>query len=186
MDKEQWLAAIVKPGVMRLAKSPARGKIAGIDLQDGTIRIEPLLEEKEVRAWLPGTVSSVHDRGCVVAAEGVTVKGVWGTGGEAWGTLVLERVEPGKVTFAAHAGPALLAAARDRHAAGVIAGGVNLHDVLQPNLGFTLVVLEGFGQRPVTGRFREILCANEGKLALVDGTTRLRVGVQRPVVILPD
>jgi uncharacterized protein (TIGR01319 family) len=186
VEREQWLAAIVKPGVMRLAKSPVRGRVVQVDLHAGTIRIEPLLEEKEVRAWLPGTVAGVHDRGCVVTAEGVVVKGVWGTGGEAWGTLVLDRVEPGMVTFAAHAGPELLTAARERNAAGIIAGGVNLHDVLQPNLGFTLVVLEGFGSRRVVGEVQEILQAHEGKVALVDGTTRLRVGVQRPVVILPD
>lgn len=186
VEKEQWLAAIMKPGVMRLAKSPVRGRVAQIDLQLGTMRIEPLLEEKEVRAWLPGTVAEVHDRGCVVAAEGVTFHGVWGAGGEAWGELVFERVESGKVTFAPHAGPALLAAAKERRAAGVITAGVNLHDVLQPHLGFTLVVLEGFGTRQVAGQVREILLAHEGKVALLDGTTRLRVGVRRPVVILPE
>lgn len=186
VDREQWLAAIVKPGVMRLSKSLVRGRVAQIDLHNGTIRIEPLLEEKEVRAWLPGTVEEVSDRGCVVAAEGVTVTGLWGTGGEAWGPLVFERVESGKVTFAPYAGPALLSAAKDRKAAGVIAGGVDLHDVLQPNLGFTVVMLEGFGQRRIAGQVLEILQAHEGKIALVDGTTRLRVGVQRPVVILPD
>jgi hypothetical protein len=186
VEREQWLAAVVKPGVMRLAKSPVRGKVTRVDLRDGTIRIEPLLEEEELRAWLPGTVAEVHDRGCVVAAEGVTVRGVWGTGGEAWGTLVFDRVEPGRVTFAAHAAPELLTEARDKKAAGVIAGSVNLHDVLQPNLGFTLVVLEGFGSRQVAGQVQEVLQAHEGKNALVDGTTRLRVGVRRPVVMLPD
>jgi hypothetical protein len=176
----------VKPGVMRLCKSPVRGRVAQIDLQNGTIRIEPLLEEKEVRAWLPGTVGEVSDRGCAVAAEGVTVQGVWGAGGEAWGPLVFGHIESGKVTVASHADIALLTAAKNGQAAGVIAGGVDLHDVLQPNLGFTLVVLEGFGQRRIAGQVLEILQAHEGKVALVDGTTRLRVGVQRPVVILPD
>ena len=63
VEREQWLAAIMKPGVMRLAKSPVRGKIAEVDLEAGTVRIEPLLEEKEVRAWLPGTVGEVHRPG---------------------------------------------------------------------------------------------------------------------------
>lgn len=186
VEREQRLAAIVKPGVMRLAKSPVRGRIAQIDLQAGTMQIEPLLEEKEVRAWLPGTVQEVDDRGRVATAEGVTVRGVWGTGGEAWGPLVFERVETGKVAYALHAGPALLAAPRERKAAGVIAGGVNLQDVLQPNLGFTLVVLEGFGLHRVADQVQGIKQAHEGKIALVDGTTRHRVGVRRPVVILPD
>jgi hypothetical protein len=176
----------VKPGVFGLVKSPVRGKIALVNLDDGTIRIEPLLEEKEVRAWLPGTVEEVDDRGCVVAGQGVTVRGVWGAGGETWGRLVLDRIETGMVAYVPHAGPALLMEARDREAAGIIADGVDLHDVLQPNLGFTLVVLDGFGRRQAAGQIQEILRAREGRIALVDGTTRLRVGVRRPVVILPD
>jgi len=186
VEKGQWIAAVVKPGVMRLSKSPVRGKVARIDLTSGTVRIEPLLEEKEVHAWLPGTVAEVSDRGCVVASEGATIHGVWGSGGEAWGPLVLDRVEPGKVTFTAHAGLELLTEARDRGAAGIIAGGVDLKEVLQPNLGFTLVVLEGFGRRPISGQLQEVLRNHEGKIALVDGTTQLRVGVQRPFVILPS
>ena len=186
VDRDQWLAAVVRPGVLRLLKSPVRGKVARIDVAAGIIDIEPLLEEKEIHAWLPGTVGEVNDRGCVVSAEGVTIHGVWGAGGEAWGPLVFDRVEPGNVTFTANAGSGLLAEARSRRAAGVIAGGLNLHDVLQPNLGFTVVVLEGFGPRRVSDAFQQILQAREGRIALVDGTTQLRVGVRRPLIILPD
>jgi hypothetical protein len=162
------------------------GKIARIDIAAGTIDIEPLLEEKEVHAWLPGTVGEVNSRGCVVNAEGATIHGVWGTGGEAWGPLVFDRIEPGSVTFAAHARPGLLAEARSRRASGVIAGGVNLSDVLLPNLGYTVVVLEGFGECQVGDEVQRILRAHEGRIALVDGTTQLRVGVRRPLIILPD
>lgn len=186
VERGQWLAAIMKPGVMRLAKSPVRGKVARIDLAAGIIRIEPLLEEKEVHAWLPGIVEEVSDHGCVVAAEGVTINGVWGAGAEAWGELVFERVEPGKVTFINNAGPGILTEVRDKHGAGLIAGSVNLSDVLQPNPGFTLVVLEGFGPRRVADQVLEVLQAHEGRIVLVDGTTQLRVGVRRPFVILPD
>jgi uncharacterized protein (TIGR01319 family) len=186
VDKDQWLAAIMRPGVMRLLKSPVRGRVSRIDLVTGTIDVEPLLEEKEVHAWLPGTVDEVSDRGCVVAGEGVTVHGVWGTGGEAWGPLAFDRIEPGKVTFRASPDPGFLMEARCKRASGVIAGSVNLNDVLQPNIGFTLVVLEGFGPRQVAAEVEQILRAHEGKIALVDGTTQLRVGVRRPLVILPD
>jgi uncharacterized protein (TIGR01319 family) len=186
VERDQWLAAIVRPGVLRLLKSPVHGKIARIDIAAGTIDIEPLLEEKEVHAWLPGTVGEVNSRGCVVNAEGATIHGVWGTGGEAWGPLVFDRIEPGSVTFAAHARPGLLAEARSRRASGVIAGGVNLSDVLLPNLGYTVVVLEGFGECQVGDEVQRILRAHEGRIALVDGTTQLRVGVRRPLIILPD
>jgi hypothetical protein len=172
--------------VMRLSKSPVRGKVVRIDLAPGTIDVEPLLEEKEVHAWLPGTAGEVSDRGCVVTADGLTIHGVWGTGGEAWGPLVFDRIEPGKVTFKADASRGFLTEAKGKRASGVIVGGINLNDVLEPNLGFTLVVLEGFGKRQVAGELRQILQAHEGKIALVDGATQLRVGVRRPFIILPD
>jgi hypothetical protein len=38
----------------------------------------------------------------------------------------------------------------------------------------------------VTDHVLEILQAREGRIVLVDGTPRLRVGVRRPVAILPD
>jgi len=49
-----------------------------------------------------------------------------------------------------------------------------------------VVVTEGFGVRGVAPDIREALRQREGKLALIDGTTQLRVGVRRPKIILPD
>jgi hypothetical protein len=62
---------------------------------------------------------------------------------------------------------------------------MDIADVLDPEPGFTLVVTEGFGARRFAPETLSLLKARSGRLALIDGTTRLRVGVRRPVVTLP-
>ena len=51
---------------------------------------------------------------------------------------------------------------------------------------FTIVVLEGFGEQRLPDGVRKVLAEHEGRLALLDGTIQLRVGVRRPQLILPD
>jgi hypothetical protein len=74
---------------------------------------------------------------------------------------------------------------REKGAAGLVTGGLDLKDVLSPDVGFTVVVLEGFGRQEIAADMRAVLEANQDRLALVDGTTQLRVGVRRPRLILP-
>jgi hypothetical protein len=63
---------------------------------------------------------------------------------------------------------------------------VDLEDVLEPQLGFTLVMTGAFGASSIAKELHTVLSAHEGGLALVDGTTQLRVGVRRPRIILPS
>ena len=204
LEREQWIAAIVEPGNIKLCKSPVRGKVNRIDWKLGMVIIEPLLEELEVYSWLPGIVETVTDKGCVVWAQGTVIQGVWGTGGERYGRMQnaecrIQNAEygtnpripdslnplPGAVVVSDFADAKMLARLKERQVAGLIAGGVNLRDVLDPCPGFTVVVLQGFGEQKIAPEALDLLKAHEGKLALLDGTTQLRVGVKRPQVILP-
>jgi len=186
VEREQWLAAILHGGSFKTVKSPVRGKVSRIDEHFGMVMVEPLLEELEVEAWLPGMVESVTERGCTVVGEGTDAYGVWGSGGEAHGPLSLGCVEPGCVAVLERADADAIAKCRQLGAAGLIAGCVDLRDVLDPNLGFTLVVTEAFGASSIPEELAAALSAHEGELALVDGTTQLRVGVRRPRIILPS
>ena len=186
IERGQWLAAILYGGSFKTVKSPVRGKIARINAHFGMVMIEPLLEELEVLAWLPGTVEEVTERGCTVAGEGVDIRGVWGSGGEAHGPLMMGGIEPGCVAVLERADADDIAKCRAAGVAGLIAGGVDLEDVLEPQLGFTLVMTGAFGASSIPGEVLDVLSAHEGGLALVDGTTQLRVGVQRPRIILPS
>jgi uncharacterized protein (TIGR01319 family) len=204
LEREQWIAAIVESGGIKLCKSPVRGKVNRIDWKLGMVIIEPLLEELEVYSWLPGTVEAVTDKGCMVVAQGTVIQGVWGTGGERYGRMqnaecriqnaesrqnprTLEPLNPlpGSVVVADFADAKMLARLKERRVSGLITGGVNLQDVLDPCPGFTVVVLQGFGEQKIAPDVLDRLKGHEGKLALLDGTTQLRVGVKRPQVILP-
>ena len=184
LERGQWLAAIGTGG--RISKSPVRGRISRIDERCGMVMIEPLLEELEVPAWLPGTVESVTERGCTIVSEGVDIYGVWGSGGEAHGPLAMGSIKPGCVAVLERADAAAIAECREAGVAGLIAGGVDLEDVLEPQLGFTLVVTGAFGASSIAEELLAILSAHEGRRALIDGTTQLRVGVRRPRIILPS
>jgi hypothetical protein len=186
VDRGQWLAAILHAGDFKSVASPVRGKVNRIDKHFGIVLIEPLLEELEVRAWLPGVVESVSDRGCTVVGNGTMISGIWGSGGETAGNLTLSTIARGSIVVRDFADAATLVEARNQGATGLICAGVNLQDVLDPHPPVTIVVLEGFGQQRLSNELREVLAGHEGKLALLDGTTQLRVGVRRPRVILPE
>ena len=184
LERGQWLAAISVGG--KISKSPVRGRVSRIDKHFGMVMIEPLLEELEVEAWLPGTVESVTARGCTIVNEGIDIYGVWGSGGEAHGLLTMGGIEPGCVAVLERADAAAIAECRETGVAGLIAGGVDLEDVLEPQLGFTLVMTGAFGASSIAKELHTVLSAHEGGLALVDGITQLRVGVRRPRIILPS
>jgi uncharacterized protein (TIGR01319 family) len=192
VDRGQWLAARLY-GEFKVVESPVRGKVNRIDKHFGIVLIEPMLEELEVRAWLPGVVKEVTDRGCVVSCQGTTISGAWGSGGEVSGILQSEicnprsEVTPGTVVVRDFADSATLAQVKERGAAGLICAGVNMQEVIEPYPPFTIVVLGDFGeQQKLPDEMRNVLAARAGRLALLDGTTQLRVGVRRPQIILPD
>ena len=126
------------------------------------------------------------DRGCAVESTGTTITGVWGTGSESSGPLDLQTPAKGCVFAADFADANLVARVHEIKAAGLICAGVNLADVLDPVPEFPLVVLAGFGERRLAPDALAALRGHAGRLCLIDGTTRLRVGVRRPFVILPD
>jgi uncharacterized protein (TIGR01319 family) len=186
VERGQWLAAEVGPAGVRHSESPVRGKVNRIDFDFGMIVIEPLLEELEVRAWIPGKVEEVSEKGCIVASEGTVLNGAWGLGREASGILTFNEPEPEKVVVRHFADTALLKQMKESGAAGLVTGGIDLKDMLGAEPTFTVVVIEGFGAQEITPEVYRLLQDHEGRLTLIDGTTQMRVGVRRPKVILPE
>jgi len=83
-------------------------------------------------------------------------------------------------------------------AAGVIAGGIDDHDLKEylgydlgvaitgsEQFGLTLIITEGFGDIAMAERTFELLKSREGSEASINGATQIRAGVMRPVVIVP-
>lgn len=82
---------------------------------------------------------------------------------------------------------------------GVVVGGFSDQDLRQflgydlgvaitghEEVGITLMVTEGFGRMPMARRTYDLLCANAGREASMNGATQIRAGVLRPELIVPD
>ncbi len=202
VEKGQWLAAQTGHGAPRVVSSPGRGRIESIDLDRGTVRIQPLLEELQVNAWLPGSVVERTPRGAVIEGPGLELSGVWGTGQETAGPLVFgdspaagsssagaARGTNGAAagTIVVHDGQvtrALLEGWAGQGAAGAIAAGAGLSEFLDWSPPFPLVLVEGFGAGALSPGMRALLAAHSGGWTLLDGTTEIRVGLRRPRIIL--
>lgn len=194
--------------------SPINGTVEFLSETTGNIGIRASPTPVEVTAYLRGLVTEVlPEEGAVIATRGVFVQGIFGLSGERHGAIAVVADAPdesvpdsrlsdehkGKVLIVgalAHA--RLMEAAKRVGAAALVAGGV-LDTDIKPLLGydigvaitgheplpFTLIVTEGFGQIPMAKRTFELLAAQEGKGASVNGATQIRAGVIRPEVVVP-
>jgi hypothetical protein len=82
---------------------------------------------------------------------------------------------------------------------GVVVGGFSDQDLRQllgydlgvaitghEEIGITLMVTEGFGRMPMAQKTFDLLAANAGRQASLNGATQIRAGVLRPELIVPD
>lgn len=186
VESGQALASIMRPGSIRSSKSPVRGKIKEINEAYGIVMIAPLLEKLEIKAWMPGRVEKVGDRGCVVENSGIELTGNWGMGGEVHGLLATTDPGPGLILVKESADRTALEELEKRGVEGLIVGGLDLKDARELELSYTIVMIGEFGDKEIDQQARDVLQSRTGKLALLDGTTELRVGVRRPMILLPN
>ncbi|MBN2542046.1 glutamate mutase L [bacterium] len=185
VGKTQHVAAKMTVNEMKFARSPMRGIVTDIKTEEGLVVIEPLLEELELFAWLPGKVSEVFPGGCSIRNRGTIIQGTWGLGGEAYGNLKFSKPEPNCIFVSERVDSDLLDSLKRERVSGLITAGVHLAHFWKDEPEFTVVLLKGFGDKSFDTETIEILRAKENCLALLDGTTQLRVGVKRPKIIIP-
>ncbi len=98
-----------------------------------------------------------------------------------------------------HVSHSTLAAAVKAGVRGVVVGGFSDQDLRQllgydlgvaitghEEVGITLMVTEGFGKMPMAQKTFDLLTANDGRMASLNGATQIRAGVLRPELIVPD
>ncbi|NLY53629.1 MAG: hypothetical protein GX060_03255 [Firmicutes bacterium] len=190
--------------------SPVYGRITGA--KDGKVYITPLHTRTDLTAWLSGKVVKVQaGQEVTIRAYAHVVLGAYGIGGEAGGllyvaagpqeTLPVAAVDDNwrqKVVVAgATASVDLLRAAQQAQAAAVVvgympfalladfmSGDVTVGFTGDEDLGFTIILTEGFlPSQMAEGTFRT-LQQLEGRYASVNGTTHIRAGVIRPEIIV--
>ncbi len=194
--------------------SPVAGVIESVSKVTGMVifRGEPLAVQ--VLSYLTGLVVEViPNEGVVVESEAALIQGIFGVGGETYGTLRLVAKTPDEDLTDAHITPDLKgcvavggrrmtgAAVRKAiqvGAAAVVAGGIDDHDLREilgydlgvavtgnEKLGTTIIITEGFGDIAMARRTFELLKSHEGREASVNGSTQIRAGVMRPEILIP-
>jgi len=194
--------------------SPLAGTIESISKVTGQVILRGTPIAVQVVAYLAGTIVEViPDEGVVVEADVALIQGIFGVGGEAFGTLQVVAKSPDEdlteqVINPEHRGCIVIGGRRitgaairkaiEVGAAAVIAGGIDDHDLREilgydlgvavtgtEKLGTTIIVTEGFGEIAMARRTFDLLASHAGRAASVNGATQIRAGVMRPEIVIP-
>jgi hypothetical protein len=168
----------------------------------------------DVLGYIDGVVVETLPRqGVVVETTCSLVQGIFGIGGETSGELVAAVTSPDEELTAGHLTPAMkgkivvggsflsaeaMTKARELGVAGLVVGGIHDKDLRAllgydlgvaitgtEQVGFTLILTEGFGTIPMADKTFKLLSAHTGEKASVSGATQIRAGVIRPEIIIP-
>ncbi len=195
-------------------EAPITGTIETISTVTGQILLREPPIPVEITAYVDGFVREVHpEEGATIETWGTFIQGIFGVGGETSGVLRMATSDPGAELHAgdipADAEGQILAGgaritteaidrAREIGVRGLISGGLDDQDLKRllgvdlgvaitghERIGITLILTEGFGRIRMADRTFELLQANEGLLASINGATQIRAGVIRPEIVIP-
>ncbi len=169
---------------------------------EGQVLIEVESNPFQVLAGLPGKVTQViPDRGVVVEATGALIQGVWGNGRIDFGLLNVVAPEPdadlasdqldvrmrGGIIIGGHCGSEeILSAATELSLRGLVVSSISANLVPQASqLRFPLVVLEGFGRRPLNPELFQLMTTNDNREVVINAEPYNRLAGTRPEVIIP-
>lgn len=195
-------------------RSPITGKVESVSTITGQILLREPPRVLELRGYIDGTIADVHpDQGVTVETTCSLVQGIFGIGGETSGELVMgvktpdqpllpEQLNPsmkGKVVVGGAFLPAAtMTRAKELGIVGLVVGGIHDKDLRAllgydlgvaitgtEQVGFTLILTEGFGTIPMAPKTFALLSAHAGQKASISGATQIRAGVIRPEIIIP-
>ena len=195
-------------------EAPADGTIESVSSVTGQLILREPPIPVEVQAYVRGRVSQVlENEGVVVETQGAFMQGIFGVGGETFGPIAVAVGDPEMELEASHLKPEhrgaivvggsyvsyeTLMKAKKLGVAAVVVGGFDDQDLRrllgkdlgvaitgQEDLGFTLLLTEGFGRIPMASRTYRLLADHDGQVASISGATQIRAGVMRPEILIP-
>ena len=204
-------------GLFRLFRSrlhaPVDGTVEFVARSTGHVGLRLAPHAIELRAYMPGTVVGIDPgKSVTIETRGAFIQGIFGVGGERYGTVRMLDGGPRKVVGAKKipadaAGQVLVGGTRptlealeraaEVGAAGLVVGSIDdqtLGSYLGYDLGMavtghedvpvTVIVTEGFGWLPMAERTHALLRSLEGRAASINGATQVRAGAVRPEIIV--
>jgi len=195
-------------------KSPITGTIESLSTVTGQVLLREPPRQLDLLAYIDGRVVEViPQQGVVVEASCSLVQGIFGIGGEMWGEIVVgvpspdEPLSPGHlkaemqgkiVVGGSFLSAEAMARAKELGVAGLVVGGIHDKDLRAllgydlgvaitgtEQVGFTLILTEGFGAIPMASKTFKLLSAHGSQKASISGATQIRAGVIRPEIIIP-
>ncbi|HLZ35053.1 MAG TPA: hypothetical protein VKP13_13640 [Nitrospira sp.] len=196
-------------------RSPVTGTLESLSMVTGQVLLREPPRILDLLAYIDGTVVEIiPQQGVVVEAACSLVQGIFGIGGEAWGQIAVavqspdERLTPthlkpdmeGKIVVGGSFLPAeTMTKAKELGVSGLVVGGIHDKDLRAllgydlgvaitgtEQVGFTLILTEGFGTIPMAAKTFKLLSAHAGQKASISGATQIRAGVIRPEIIIPQ
>jgi len=196
-------------------RSPIAGKVESISTVTGQVLLREPPRVLELLGYVDGTVVEVHpQQGVTIECLCSMVQGIFGIGGETHGELVMAVASPDEALTPAHVKPEMkgkivvggsflpadtMAKAKEVGVAGLVVGGIHDKDLRAllgydlgvaitgaEQVGFTLILTEGFGTIPMAQKTFALLSAHAGDKASISGATQIRAGVIRPEIIIPQ
>ena len=193
-------------------RSPVTGTIESFSMVTGQVLLREPPRILDLLAYIDGmAVETIPQQGVVVEAACSLVQGIFGIGGEVWGEIAVAVQSPDEPLTPAHVTPAMkgkivvggsflpsetMTKAKEVGVAGLVIGGIHDKDLRAllgydlgvaitgtEQVGFTLILTEGFGAIPMARRTFDLLSALDGKAASVNGRTQIRAGVLRPAIV---
>jgi hypothetical protein len=196
-------------------RSPVAGTIESVSSVTGQVLLREPPRVLQLLAYVNGTIiETIPQQGVVVETICSLVQGIFGIGGETSGEIVMavktpdEPLTPGHLKSAMKGkvvvGGSFLSADAMKQAktvgvAGLVVGGIHDEDLRAllgydlgvaitgtEQVGFTLILTEGFGTIPMAGKTFKLLSSHVGRQASISGATQIRAGVIRPEIIVPQ
>ena len=194
--------------------SPITGVVESLSTVTGQVLLREPPRVLELLGYVDGLIVEVIPmQGVVVETNCSLVQGIFGIGGETRGEIVIAVTSPDEVLTPRHLTADMkgkvvvggsfisseaLTRAKEVGVAGLVIGGIHDKDLRTllgydlgvaitgtEQVGFTLILTEGFGTIPMAGKTFNLLSAHAGQQASISGATQIRAGVIRPEIIIP-
>lgn len=184
----------------RMVRSPRAGKV--VVAGDGQVLLEIAGQPFQMKAGLPGeVVELVAERGVVIESAGALIQGVWGNGRIDGGQLSILAKSPdheikpseldvssrGWVVLAGHCGDAeVFKTVEELPLRGLILGSMEARLVPAAlKSPIPIIVLEGFGQRPIGAASHKLLISHERREVALNAEAWSAFTGARPEVFFP-
>ncbi|MEW5872397.1 MAG: hypothetical protein AB1894_24245 [Chloroflexota bacterium] len=184
----------------RVVRSPRAGTVllAG----GGQVLIEATGEPFELKAGIPGdVVELISDRGAIVETTGALIQGMWGNGRIEFGVLTAVAKTPedvltpeqldvslrGAIVLAAHCeDPEVFKSAEELPLRGLIlASLVPALAARAAKAQFPVILLEGFGRRPLNPGTFQLLSTNDRREVALNAEVWDMYEATRPELVIP-